>query len=271
MSYREVDQLDVPQEAKLKVLSLNTGLSGRQLFTEADPSLPPSWRFDSILDFIYREAPQVVLLQEVYEGSSLERIGNALGGQMVFSRYCDLSLTDRAEEAEGWGVAIGSKLALFDVREHYYDRTPISPEKIVLDNGSEHAHSLLRASLRIGSERFNFGTTHFTWHNQAEPSEHQLKDFEKLAAILKRIPDLVLTGDFNSPRGYGIFDRLAEMYQDNIPASVDNTFDTGVRPKVTWKLVVDGFFTSEHYLASNVRLVQGLSDHQGILGEVCLR
>lgn len=252
---------------RLKVFSLNTGLSGRQVFTEADPNLPPSWRFDRILDFIYHQAPEVVLLQEVYEGS-LERIGNALGGRMVFSRYCNLSLTDRAEEAEGWGVAIGSRLRLFDVKEHYYDRTPISPEKIVLNNGSEHAHSLLLASLRIGSERFNFGTTHFTWHNRARPSDEQLEDFEKLAVLLDRTPDVVLTGDFNSPRGHMIFDSLAERYRDNIPADIETTNDTGVRPEATWRLVIDGFFTSRHYRAENVRMVQGLSDHKGILGEV---
>lgn len=244
------------ESPKLKVFSLNTCQTGREYGL-----------FDNILDFIYHQAPEVVLLQEVYEGS-LEMISNALGGRMVFSRYCNLSLTDRAEEAEGWGVAIGSKRRLFGVKKHYYDRTPISPERIVLNNGSEHAHSLLLASLKIGSERFNFGTTHLTWHNQAKPSDEQLEDFEKLAVLLDGTPDLVLTGDFNSPRGYPIFDRLAGMYLDNIPKDVRTTMDTTVRSEATWEYVIDGFFTSPHYLAKKVEMVQGLSDHQGILAEV---
>lgn len=252
---------------KLNVFSLNTGLSGRQVFTEADPNLPPSWRFDRILDFIYHEAPEVVLLQEVYEGS-LDRIRNALGGQIIFSRMCVLSLTDREEDAEGWGVAIGSRQHLSDIKEDYYHGGREDSDTVVLNNGLQSTSSLLQATLAVGSARFNFGTTHFTWHNKAEPSDEQLADFKKLAVLLDKVPDVVLTGDFNSPRGSMIFDSVAKKYRDNIPADVETTFDTTVRPGATWKLVVDGFFTSKHYRADKVRMVQGLSDHQGILGEV---
>ncbi len=121
--------------------------------------------------------------------------------------------------------------------------------------------------MEVGSARFNFATTHFTWHNRAEPSPEQLEDFKKLADLLDVAPDLVLTGDFNSPRKYPIFDSIAQKYKDNIPDNVKSTFDTDIRPDATWELVVDGFFTSRHYKA-DVRMVQGLSDHRGILGEV---
>lgn len=268
MNYAEIGQLDLPrEESLLRVFSLNTGLSGRQVFTEPAPGQSLSWRFDRILDFIYQEAPDVVLLQEVYE-NDLQRYRNALGGQMVFSRFCNLSLTDREEEAESWGVAIGSRLNLFNVTEHYFDATPISPEKIVLNNESEHAHSLLQASLSIGSERFNFATAYFTWHNKHEPSEQQLKDFAKLDDILTDLSDIVLTGDFNSPRGYYIFDSLAKRYRDNIPPEAISTNDFSIRPDAWYRLVIDGFFTSEHYQASGVRFVNGLSDHQGIMAGV---
>jgi|SRR3989344_288601 len=243
-------------ELSLKVFSLNTCQTGREYAL-----------FDNILDFIYRERPEVILLQEVYEGS-LERIRNALGGQIIFSSMCRLSLTDRQEDAEGWGVAVGSRYRLLDVREDYYHGTREHASDLVLNNGLQATSSLLQANLEIGSDRFNFGTTHFTWHNRAEPSDEQLEDFKKLAVLLDRTPDLVLTGDFNSPRGYPIFDSIAQRYKDNIPDNVDTTNDTGVRPEATWRLVIDGFFTSPHYLAENIRMVQGLSDHQGIMGEV---
>lgn len=240
----------------LKVFSLNTCQTGREYGL-----------FDNILDFIYKKRPDVVLLQEVYEGS-LERISNALAGQIAFSPMCRLSLTDRAEDAEGWGVAIGSRYRLLEVREDYYHGTRENASEIVLNNGLQATSSLLQTGLEIGSARFNFGTTHFTWHNQAEPSNEQLEDFKKLAVLLDQTPDVVLTGDFNSPRGQPIFDSIAKRYRDNMPADVETTNDTGVRPEATWRRVIDGFFTSEHYLAENVRMVQGLSDHQGVLGQV---
>ena len=245
------------ESPKLEVFSLNTALTGRQ-FGEG--------LFEKILDFICK-GPDVVLLQEVYEGS-LERFTNALGGRFVFSRMCNLSLTDRVEEAEGWGVAIGSRYRFVDTREDYYHGIRENSYETVLNNGLQSTSSLLQARVERGSERFNFGTTHFTWHNRAEPSDEQLKDFEKLAVILDRTPDLVLTGDFNSPRGHPIFDSLAKRYRDNIPAEIKTTLDTGVRPEATWELVVDGFFTSEHYRVPNLRMVQGFSDHYGVLGEV---
>ena len=248
-------ELELP---KLKAFHLNTALTGRQFGVGL---------FDDTLDFISHERPDVVLLQEVYEGS-LERISNALGGQIVFSRMCRLSMTDREEDAEGWGVAIGSRYPLLNATESYYDATRIEPGKLVLNNGSDHSHSLLQAQVAVGSARFNFGTTHFTWHNRAEPSDEQLGDFKILDDILGRTPDLVLTGDFNSPRGHPIFDSIAQRYRDNIPVDVDTTNDAGVRPEAAWRLVIDGFFTSGHYRVPNLRMVQGLSDHKGILAEV---
>lgn len=69
MSYTESGESNIPLELietpKVKVFSLNTCQTGREYGL-----------FDNILDFIYRERPHVVLLQEVYEGS-LERIRNA--------------------------------------------------------------------------------------------------------------------------------------------------------------------------------------------------
>lgn len=261
MSRLESSLSDVPLEVienfpRIKVFNLNTCLSGRKYGL-----------FEDILDFICKEEPDVVLLQEVFEGS-LERIGNALGGQIVFSRMSCLSLTDKEEEAEDWGIAIGSKHHFFDIREDYYHGDKNDSNLLVLNGGLWSAASLLQAQLKVGSARFNFGTTQFTWVRGAEPSDEQLRDFARLDAILEECPDLVLTGDFNSPRGYPIFDSLAKRYRDNIPPEVETTLDAGVRPRITWEYVVDGFFTSEHYRASEVRLVQGLSDHQGILAEV---
>lgn len=252
--------LEVIERPKLKVLHLNTFHAGRAAGLHA-----------KILDFIYREKPDVVLLQEVFE-DSLEGFGNALNGQLLFSQMCRVSLTDKEEEVKGWGVAIGFRHKLIESREDFYHGSSETSNGLLLNVLNQHgqfpASTLLQARIEVGSDRFNFGTTHFTWVRGAEPSDEQLQDFLKLTVILDRTPDLVLTGDFNSPRGYPIFDRLAGMYQDNIPANDRTTLDSGVKPEITWEYVIDGFFTSQHYLAKEVRMVQGLSDHQGILAEV---
>lgn len=246
------------ETTEIKVFQLNTCHIGRKYGL-----------FEDILKCIDKEKPDVVLLQEVFEGS-LEKIGNALGGQIVFSRMCRMSLTDREEEAENWGLAIGSRHPLFGVREDYYHRDKEASNTLVLNGELYTTNLLLQAQLEVGSARFNFGTTQFTYVKGAKVSDEQIKDFAKLAAILDRAPDIVLTGDFNSPRGYShsIFDSLAKRYKDNIPEDVETTLDSGVRPKIKWKYVIDGFFTSRHYAVEKIRMAQGLSDHRGILGEV---
>lgn len=240
----------------LKVFSLNTCFSGSKYGL-----------FENILDFIYRTKPDVVLLQEVYKGS-LERIQNALGGrQVAFSPMCRLSLTEREEDADYFGVAIGSRHRLSGIQEDYYHGGREDSDTLVLNGQVYSTSSLLQATLRVGSARFNFGTTQFTWVRGARPSVEQRQDFTSLAPILDKTPDLVLTGDLNSPRGYSIFNRLAKRFRDNIPPEVKSTLDPGVRPKAIWQYVVDGFFTSGHYWAK-VEMISGLSDHLGILAEV---
>lgn len=241
----------------VKAIQLNTWHTGRE-----------GGLFNEILDRFYTEKPDIVLLQEVFEGS-LEQIRNAIGGQVVFSRLCRFSLTDREVDAEPWGIAIASKWPISDVKEDYYHGSRETSNTVFLNGrGLVDAHSLLQASVERGSVRFNLATTYFTWVRGADPSKEQLEDFKRLAVLLDQTQDIILTGDFNSPRGYPIYDSLAKRYRDNVPLEVDTTLDPGVRPEHTWQYVVDGFFTSEHYRVENVRMVQGLSDHKGILGEV---
>mgnify|MGYP001583534815 FL=1 len=170
-------------------------------------------------------------------------------------------------------MAIGFRHKLINSSEDFYFGTRNTSNDLLLNvlnvrGAQPPASALLQARIEIGSERFNFGTTHFPWVKGAEPSEEQLKAFKRLDEIFNKTPDLIFTGDLNSPRGYRIFDSIAGRFRDNIPADVRTTMDTKVRPEATWEYVVDGFFTSEHYQVKYVRMVQGLSDHQGILGKV---
>jgi endonuclease/exonuclease/phosphatase family metal-dependent hydrolase len=71
-----------------------------------------------------------------------------------------------------------------------------------------------------------------------------LKKFGIMIGHLKNLDDLILCGDFNTPRGEKIFDTLATMYTDNIPLDITNTLDQKLHPmKGPFDVVIDCFFT----------------------------
>jgi hypothetical protein len=79
---------------------------------------------------------------------------------------------------------------------------------------------------------------------------------------------LVLTGDFNTPRGYELFDALAAKYHDNIPTGTPTTIDGTLHKAGPIPFVVDGFFSSPSYTVSEVVLYDHESDHLAVTGTV---
>ena len=136
----------------------------------------------------------------------------------------------------------------------------------------DDSHPLLCVSAEKGNESFVVGTTHFTWSPDGIPDDFLRKDMKSLLAILQDIPEIVLCGDFNAPRGGEIFDALAQRYKDNIPLEYDTSIDVNLhrdgKKMADRSLMVDGLFTTSFYKCSNVRLVGGVSDHFAIIAEV---
>jgi endonuclease/exonuclease/phosphatase family metal-dependent hydrolase len=84
---------------------------------------------------------------------------------------------------------------------------------------------------------------------------------------LSGLPDFILTGDFNAPRGRATWDTLAAKYKDNIPARYTSSIDPSHRAGES-PYVVDGIFTTPEYEARNVELHEGISDHKAVTATV---
>jgi hypothetical protein len=80
-----------------------------------------------------------------------------------------------------------------------------------------------------------------------------------------------MCGDFNAPRGRLIFDRIATKYKDNIPPYVTTTIDKNIHHAGDLQLVVDGLFSTSKYEVRSVQVLDGLSDHCAIIGEVFIK
>ena len=223
--------------------------------------------------FLEKEKPDVVCMQEVYE-QDLKAFGKNLGMNAVFGQMNLLGRDNRLEPPfTPYGIGMLSVLSIQRVHRAYYQGDEESAKEYVFNGNPQDDHYLLLyGNIKQGSSTFTVGTTHFMWTPHGNPDDFQRKDLQSLLAILQGIPEIVLCGDFNAPRGGEIFDTLAQHYKDNIPLEYHTSIDANLHrdaSKIREKsLMVDGLFTTLAFRCSNVRLVGGVSDHLAIVAEV---
>jgi endonuclease/exonuclease/phosphatase family metal-dependent hydrolase len=124
---------------------------------------------------------------------------------------------------------------------------------------------------------YRIATTHFTWSEKGRATDTQREHLHSLLSALETEKELVLCGDFNMPRGGELFSTLAERYKDTIPPEYVTSIDVSLHrnrlddPEELSQKMVDGLFTTPEYLAQNVRLVSGLSDHMAITATILIQ
>jgi endonuclease/exonuclease/phosphatase family metal-dependent hydrolase len=223
------------------------------------------------IEFFQKERPDVLCMQEVYE-VDLPLYETALGMKGTFVALTSIDHPHPYGDAlrGPWGIAIFSTYPLTNIHHAFYQYTS-AKDSLFPHTGAPDtcARALVWADTTIGEETFTIATTHFTWTSTADVSPVQKEAFVNLQQILKTIPQFILTGDFNTPRGKEIFDTLATDYIDAIPASVESTLDPVFhRTQGKVKLVIDVLFTTPQYVAKNVHIITGVSDHVAIVGSI---
>ena len=225
-----------------------------------------------LLPLFKKENLQLATLQEVLE-TDLERIAAVLGLEYVFVPMSNLIEKSIHFDSMGkLGLAIFAPKIISHRADYYFG----SPESLPKFYPGQIANSmnriLLSAKVEVEGKIFNLATTHFTWSGDATIMPEQRRDFKVLGRVLDQFDDLILTGDFNSPRGGAIFDTLAARYQDNIPENVITTIDKNLHKSgKDIRLVVDALFTTPHYLVNDVQVLDNTSDHKAILAKISYR
>jgi endonuclease/exonuclease/phosphatase family metal-dependent hydrolase len=242
----------------MKLISLN--IEGRKHWERINP-------------FIETELPDVVCFQEIFEI-------DAKGFADRFSlHYAFMSMV--VKEGEQQGVALFSRCALANIRlVTYHDKTDDTQpfDKTSLERMREtERQAIILADIEIDGALFTVSTTHFTWTPDGLVNNYQKEDAAALLKILADVPEVIICGDFNVPRGFNeIYDLFAGKYADAIPqsyaSSLDPLFHRAYKnPEQAVhiaRFMVDYLFTSERYTASDVRLQFGLSDHGAIVASI---
>ena len=229
--------------------------------------------YDLVLPFLKKETADVVCLQELLE-TDFEKFQTELG-MSGFYKPIEYIYADAYGGPQNirHGEAIFAK-NLSDTKFVYYvgsaENIAHSFEEYFADEKLRDNRVLLSAKVTHDGKEYQVLNTHFTLTELGAATPKQLGDLDKLLEVTKEYPEFFLVGDFNAPRGNETFTRLAEKYTDNIPAHYTTSLDMNIHKRGYLKLqnMVDGLFTTPKYIASNVRLVDGVSDHMAIVADI---
>lgn len=112
-------------------------------------------------------------------------------------------------------------------------------------------------------------TTHAFWTANGHFTLAQRVSLERLLLRLEHLSKpLILTGDFNAPRGRGGYELLANRYQDRVPSTLAGTLDpelhyTKQKKGAVPEIVVDGIFAAGIQVPE-AKVHYGVSDHLGL-------
>lgn len=236
-----------------------------------------SKHLDLVLPFLREQQADVVCLQEVIE-RDFDALQEAIGA--VERVYAPCIYHPAEIELALEGDAIFSRVPLASQEVRYYRGTAddiktmrLSEKGDPTDAATDQTCALVLVDVEIEDARFSVGTTHFTWTPKGAATDEQRTDMRALLSILGE-REVVLTGDFNAPRGGEIFAMLAERFKDNVPPHHKTSIDITIhragrdRPHELADKMVDGLFTSSDYVAESVELVNGVSDHMAIVATI---
>ena len=222
---------------------------------------------DRVRTALATHLPDIVCLQEVLEPecSVLAEIGGYEFQYAPMTRVRSGTL-NRMENLT-WGIAVLTRIPLQHRKIIYYSD---DPELRDFHQPSDARQVLIATEFEHEDLPHRLVTTHFTWSPDGQFTQEQHTDFQRLKAALTAYPDYVLCGDFNAPRGGALFSLFADELRliDHLPASVTTTIDPQFHRAGALELVVDTIFSTRDYAVNELEVVEGISDHKGILARV---
>jgi endonuclease/exonuclease/phosphatase family metal-dependent hydrolase len=218
------------------------------------------------------QKPDIVTMQEVFADNValLESFGEYASAFVPLMK--DYRPESGVAKKEGLLIMWNKRFSL-DTKEvnFYFSNPEAHKDPTGIRSSNERERALLTVVLMRDEKSYRVSTTHFTRTPDASVDELQREHFSVMSKELSRYDDglgVILTGDFNTPRGSELYDALAKRYRDNIPLEVTTTLDQHLHRVKGLTYVVDGLFTTPNYSVSDVEVIDGVSDHKAILARI---
>jgi endonuclease/exonuclease/phosphatase family metal-dependent hydrolase len=246
--------MDTHKDSALKIITLNI---------EGDNHL------DKVIDFLQKEHPDVICLQEVLEKDiNRLKINLDMDGIYVPFKYIDKPNNARLTPGNKWGALLLSNLKINSPFVEYYEGAQDFLPMHMEGEPNVCNRAILGVKIAKGDTVFQVITTHFTWSRDGETSSIQLSSLDNMLKLLNSKTDFILCGDFNAPRGKEIWGKLAHLYTDNVPSETTSTVDPNLHRVKNIMYVVDGMFSTKAYSVRDASVIEGVSDHKAIVATV---
>lgn len=217
---------------------------------------------------IAEHLPDVLCLQEVLERDVAELA--SIGGycaKYAPSAYLEVPQADGTQSVESWGLAVLTRVPVRSQSVAYYSREASIP---VIREPDDPRSLLIMTELLHEQQVIRLGTTHFMWSPNGMISDKQREDFARLKPLLAQYPDYLLCGDFNAPRGREMFAMFEDELglTDHLPRHIHSTLDPLLHRAGHLQYAVDTIFATPEYLVSDVKVIDGVSDHKAIVATI---
>lgn len=212
--------------------------------------------------------PDIACLQEVFEVDCAKLA--SFGSYRVTyaaTTHVDAVNAFRLAPRGNWGVAV---LTRVPVRTQTVVSYAADKEIRNYRKPNDPRRAVIVMEISDQERTHRIATTHFTWSPHGTATDEQREDFSRLYRVMSSYPDYVLCGDFNSPRGGEMYWKFTNDLKliDHLPSAVQTTIDAQYHQAGALNLVVDTVFSTTGYRVSDVQVLEGLSDHKGILSTI---
>ena len=225
-----------------------------------------------VFEFLKKENADVICIQELLP-EKLDFYKEKLNLSAVY-QLLDYELVLPELMGKHQGIAIFAKNIIASGSTFFWGKEEnlSKPfDQFLADPNLQKNVAFLWADIKDESgAEFKVITTHLPVTKQGEVTSFQLEVIDSLLEKLSPLHEFIFCGDTNAPRGREAFGRLAKKYKDNIPLKYKTSIDQNLHRAKGIQFMVDGLFTTPRYIALNVKLIDGVSDHMAIVAEVTL-
>lgn len=221
------------------------------------------WRgnlLSKIIAFLKEEGPDICVMQEVFNGSSLELLKNFRSFSLIKQHlgyphgvfgpaFLDVTTPDHVEN----GNALFSKYPILSHQIAFYD-VPYGEYMDVPEKYEFCPRNLQHAVIEVNSERLNVFNTHGIYGLEGKDHARRLHMSQTIVDAIKAKQNVILAGDFNLPPNTKTIRNVEKHLTNVFKDELVTTFNMKRKDNQDYgKVVVDMIFVSknikvlEHY------------------------
>lgn len=235
---------------------------------------------ERVVDFIRKENPDVVLLQEVYNGTgNLDfkyRSLSILSEKLNLPHYAfePLLIDVRSNDKILWGNAIFSRFTIENQKVIFFDipfgEFNIENSYIKSPKNQFFPMGMLKTCIRINNKDFDAYNVHGIWGFDGEDSPRRLMMSKTIVDEIKNKEKVILAGDFNVQPYTKTIGNIEEHLQSVFKNELVSTFNMKYKKLSSYATaVVDMIFVSKSITIGNHYMPNvDISDHMPLVCEL---